>query len=147
MFSNRMEEKFVKDFNVKFVVPESADKAIKEADIITTVTTSRKPNTPEMQETDSCILTELADKIYLDTRDGALNESGDFIIPMKEGTLKEDRITGEIGEVIMGTVKARERDDEVTYFKITGSAVLDAVTAQRIYEKAMAKGIGEFIEL
>lgn len=63
MFSNRMEEKFVKDFNVKFVVPESADKAIKEADIITTVTTSRKPNTPEMQETDSCILTELADKI------------------------------------------------------------------------------------
>lgn len=66
---------------------------------------------------------------------------------MKEGTLKEDRITGEIGEVIMGTVKARERDDEVTYFKTTGSAVLDVVTAQRIYEKAMAKGIGEFIEL
>lgn len=56
-------------------------------------------------------------------------------------------ITGELGEVINGKIKGRESDDEITFFETTGSAVLDIVTAQRIYEKAVEQGVGQFIEL
>ena len=34
----------------------------------------------------------------------------------------------------------------LTFFETTGSAVLDILTAQRIYEAAVAKGIGRVIE-
>lgn len=56
------------------------------------------------------------------------------------------RRRGELGEVISGTVVGRESDDEMTYFKTTGSAVMDIVTAQRIYERALEKGIEQIIE-
>ena len=39
-----------------------------------------------------------------------------------------------------------QKHEEVTLFKTVGSGVLDVVTARRIYEKALEKGIGEIIE-
>ena len=41
-----------------------------------------------------------ANKIYVDTKDGAINESGDLIGPIKEGLIKVEKINGELGEVI-----------------------------------------------
>ena len=42
-FAKKMSEKFSKKFNVKIIAAESSDEAVKNADIITTVTTSKKP--------------------------------------------------------------------------------------------------------
>ena len=42
-FAKKMSEKFSKKFNVKIIAAESSDKAVENADIITTVTTSKKP--------------------------------------------------------------------------------------------------------
>lgn len=164
-FIDKMTKAFEGIYDIDYNIPESLEEAIREADIITTVTTSKRPTfegkwvkpgthinavgsyTPDMQETDAYVLTDLADKIYVDTRDGVLNESGDFIIPIKQGIFKESMITGELGEVILNKVASRESESEVTYFNTTGSAVLDVVTGQRIYEKALEKNIGSFIEL
>lgn len=163
-FVKRMTHRFAGIFKARFLVAESPDSAIKDADIITSVTTSRKPvfdgrlvkkgahingvgsYTPEMQEIDDYTLSN-ADKVYVDTRDGVLNESGDFIIPINEGKFKESDLTGELGEVIMGMVASRENDDEITFFKTVGSAVLDLVTARRIYENAIEGKIGKFMEI
>ena len=98
-----------------------------------------------MQEIDPYVLIN-GDKIYVDTRDGVLNESGDFIIPIKENQFSESDVTGELGELILGKIKGRENDDEITIFKTVGSGVLDVVTAKRIYDKAVEKGIGEIID-
>lgn len=162
-FVKRMSEKFSKRFNVKIVAAESSDEAIKDADIITCVTTSKKPvfdgklvkrgahingvgsYTPDMQEIDEYTILN-SDKIYVDTLDGVLNESGDFIIPMRENRFSQEDITGELGEVIIGKVSSRENDEEITLFKSVGSGVFDLVTAKRIYEKALEKGIGQVIE-
>ena len=100
---------------------------------------------PDMQEIDPYVLIN-GDKIYVDTRDGVLNESGDFIIPIKENQFSESDVTGELGELILGKIKGRENDDEITIFKTVGSGVLDVVTAKRIYDKAVEKGIGEIID-
>ena len=163
-FAKKMSEKFSKKFNVKITAAESSDKAIENADIITTVTTSKKPvfdankvkknvhingvgsYTPDMQEIPEDILVK-ANKIYVDTRDGAINESGDLITPIKKGLIKKEKINGELGEVINGQIKGRENDDEMTFFKTTGSAVLDLVAAQKIYEMAKTKGVGQMVDL
>ena len=163
-FAKRMNEKFSKKFNVKIIAAESSDAAIDNADIITTVTTSKKPvfdaskvkknvhingvgsYTPEMQEIPGDILVK-SNKIYVDTRDGAINESGDLINPIKNGLIKIEKINGELGEVINGKIKGRENDDEMTFFKTTGSAVLDLVAAQKIYEIAKTKGVGQIVDL
>ena len=163
-FAKKMSEKFSKKFNVRIIAAESSDKAIENADIITTVTTSKKPvfdankvkknvhingvgsYTPDMQEIPEDILVK-ANKIYVDTRDGAINESGDLITPIKKGLIKKEKINGELGEAINGQIKGRENDDEMTFFKTTGSAVLDLVAAQKIYEMAKTKGVGQMVDL
>ena len=163
-FAAKMTEKFGKKFNVKIIAAESSDKAVENADIITTVTTSKKPvfdankvkknvhingvgsYTPEMQEIPGDILVK-ANKIFVDTRDGAINESGDLIKPIQSGLIKKEKINGELGEVINGLMKGRESDDEMTFFKTTGSAVLDLVAAQKIYEIAKKRNVGQMVDL
>ena len=163
-FAKKMSDKFGKKFNVKIFAAESSDTTIDNADIITTVTTSKKPvfdankvknnvhingvgsYTPEMQEIPGDILVK-ANKIFVDTRDGAINESGDLINPIKDGLIQKEKINGELGEVINGVIKGRENDDEMTFFKTTGSAVLDLVAAQKIYEMAKVKKVGQMVDL
>jgi ornithine cyclodeaminase len=163
-FAKKMSDKFGKKFNVKIIAAESSDATIDNADIITTVTTSKKPvfdankvkknahingvgsYTPEMQEIPGDILVK-ANKIFVDTRDGAINESGDLINPIKDGLIQKEKINGELGEVINGVIKGRENDDEMTFFKTTGSAVLDLVAAQKIYEMAKVKKVGQMVDL
>lgn len=161
--AEQMTALFKGKFPAKFEAASSSAEAVKDADIITTITIAKDPvfdgrlvkkgahingvgsYTPELSEIDEYIITH-ADKIYMDTPD-ALEESGDFIKPINKGIFSADKITGELGAVINGDVIGRESDDEITFFETTGSAVLDIVTAQRIYEKAIEKGVGQFIEL
>lgn len=162
-FAIRMEAKFKDEFHVCIQAVSSSDEAIHDADIITCVTTSKRPvfdgtkvkkgthingvgsYTPDMHEIDEYTITH-ADKVYVDTRNGVLNESGDLIIPISNGTYKAEQLTGELGEVINAHCVGRIHDEEITVFKSTGSAVMDVVTARRIYEKAQKENIGSSIE-
>ena len=161
-FAKQMQEKFGSKFNVKIFATKTADEAVENADIITTVTVSKKPvfkaekvkknahingvgsYTPEMEEIPPEILMKAA-KIYVDTKD-AIKESGDIVQPLKNGQIKESKITGELGQLINGEIKGRENDEEMTFFKTTGNAVLDVVSAQKIYEIAKRKNIGNLID-
>ncbi|HWR22560.1 MAG TPA: ornithine cyclodeaminase family protein, partial [Feifaniaceae bacterium] len=161
-FASRVAEQFGKSFGVSITAAATSAEAVTGADVITCVTTSTRPvfdgrlikkgahingvgaYTPEMQEIDEYVLLH-ADKVYVDTRDGALSEAGDLINPIQKGTFSADRVTGELGEVVLGKVPGREREDEITLFKTTGSAVMDVVTARRIYEAARRQGIGTVV--
>ena len=163
IFVDEMEVKFGEKYKVDILRVESPEEAVIDADIITCVTTATNPvfdgklvkkgahingmgsYTPTMQEIDPYILYN-ADKILLDTRDGVLRESGDFLIPMAENKFSESDINGELGEVIMGKLPARESDNEISFFKSVGSSVLDLVTAKKIYDKALDMGLGQIIE-
>lgn len=163
-FAHRMNELFGERFEVSIQAASSPTEAVQDADIITTVTTTKTPvfdladikagvhingvgsYTPEMQELPEEIFGQ-AGKIYLDTRDGVLNESGDLINPLKAGIIQESDITGELGELVADKTVGRQTDDEITIFKTTGSAVLDIVVAKAIYEQALVKNIGQDIEM
>ena len=163
-FAGRMTEQFGKKFGVKIIAAATPAEALQDADIITTVTTSKKAvfdgrlvkkgahingvgsYTPDMAEIDEYVIVN-ADKVYVDTKDGAVNESGDLIQPIRKGVFSTDKITGELGDVLSGKAQGRQSDSEITFFETTGSAVLDIVTAQRIYECAVSQKIGSIIEM
>ncbi len=163
-------DKFVKEMRGQPGVPNdlraaaSSTEAVREADIICTATTSKRPvfsgndikpgvhisgigaYTPEMQEIDETTL-KRASKIVIDHHEGALAEAGDLIIALKNGAIKKSDIYAEIGEIAAGIKPGRERDDEITFFKSVGNAVQDASVARAIYDAAMKQNLGTEVDL
>lgn len=146
-----------------FIPCEPRSEDISKADIITAVTVANNPvfdgnivkkgchingvgsYTPEMSEIPSEVICK-ASKIIVDTVDGTINETGDFLKLIKKGLFKKEMITGELGDLVDGRCKGRENDEEFTFFETTGSAVFDLVTGEAIYQKAIKEGIGKMIE-
>lgn len=157
-FAKNMQEQ-LKSYGATILAAKSMEDALEDADVITTVTTSKRPvfdgklvkkgahingigaYTPEMQEIDEYIVKN-CDKVFVDTKHGVLSEAGDLIIPINKGIISEDKVSGELGEVIIGKVSGREKEEDITLFKSVGSAILDVVTAYKIYEKAKELKVG-----
>ncbi|HIU71511.1 MAG TPA: ornithine cyclodeaminase family protein [Candidatus Galloscillospira excrementipullorum] len=146
---------------VRVVAAQSADEAVRGANIVTTVTTSRKPvfsadsiqkgchvnaigsYTPEMQELPPELVAG-CDLLVLDTADGVLHESGDILKPLEAGLLEGKKIDTEMGHILLGG-HGRLKDDDVTLYKSTGSGVMDVVTAAAIFRRAQQMGVGKHL--
>lgn len=157
-FAARMQEE-LKDYGTKIIPVNSSDEAVDNADLVITVTPSSKPvfdaskikagatiscvgaYQPHMQEMDSAILTR-ASKLYFDSEEAVLSESGDILIPLEDGTITKDDFTGDLGQVIKGELVGRENDEEIIVFETVGVATQDLVAARRIYDKAVEAGVG-----
>ena len=130
----------------------SPREAVAGADIICTVTSSREPvlagdwiapgahvnavgsSVPFARELDTAAVSR--SRLFVDRRESAMKEAGDFLIAKNEGAIRDDHIVGEIGEVLTGKVAGRRSSHEITLFKSLGLAVEDLASARRIYEKA-----------
>ena len=142
---------------------DSAKKAAEGADIICTTTSSREPilegawispgthinavgsSTSTARELDSAAVVRA--KLYVDRRESAVNEAGDFLIPKSEGVVSDAHIRAELGELLVGSHKGRESDDEITLFKSLGLAVEDVAAAHHIYARAVERGVGTSVEM
>lgn len=65
--------------------------------------------------------------------------------PSGAGDLVGATVHAEIGEVLAGSQKGRESDQQVTLYKSVGVAVQDAVAAQLVYDAALKRGVGRKI--
>ncbi len=162
-FANALKEETKDSFSTVIIPVKTAQEAVQDADIVTSVTTSKTPTfdacdlkpgvhvngvgayTPDMVELPNELIGS-ADTIVLDTRDGVLSEAGDIIQPLEKGLISEKAITGELGELLLGQIEGRKDDSSITVFKTVGTAVLDTVTAQLILEKAKEQGTGVTID-
>ncbi|CAG9612001.1 Delta(1)-pyrroline-2-carboxylate reductase [Bacillus rhizoplanae] len=99
-----------------------------------------------MQELPSHVIS-LANKVVVESKEAALEETGDLQIPIQEGLFKESDIHAELGQIISGERTGRESNQEVTVFKSVGLAVVDIVVAKYFYEKAVENGVGTRVEL
>ncbi|MCY1619975.1 ornithine cyclodeaminase family protein [Staphylococcus pettenkoferi] len=158
-FFNRTHEKavrFADEMKARFdhletEVFEDVDDAMKGADVVVTATNSPKPVfegklddgvhlnavgsfNPDMQELPSDVLAH-ADKVAVESKNAALEETGDFIEAMRAGKFEEVDLYGELGRIVSGELTGRDNDDEVTVFKSVGLAIVDIVVAQYFYEK------------
>jgi ornithine cyclodeaminase len=157
-FVDRMQTELA-SYGVKFIAATSSDECIEDADLIITVTPSPKPvfdgtkvksgatvscvgtYEPHKHEMDPAILPR-ASKIICDSKEAALSETGDLLIPIADGLITEDDIQGSLGDIINGTIVGRENDDEIIVYETVGVAAQDLVAAKIIYDKAAAAGKG-----
>jgi ornithine cyclodeaminase len=89
----------------------------------------------------------LRSRLFVDRRESALNESGDFLIPKSEGALGDDHILGELGEVLLGRCTGRRGAEDITLFKSLGIAVEDLVVASHLDRVGRERGVGTLVEL
>jgi ornithine cyclodeaminase len=140
----------------------SAREAVLGADLVCTVTASREPvlrgewlaagahvnavgaSLPTARELDTPAM--VAARLFVDRRESALNEAGDFLMPKAEGAISDAHIQAELGEVLTGAHPGRRSPEEITVFKSLGLAVEDVAAAQRIHQNALRSGAGSFID-
>src|SRR5438477_3508510 len=120
----------------------SAEEAVRDADVVVTVTSSKTPVLrgaslkpgchvnavgacrPDWRELDDQAMRNV---VFVDSREGAMNESGDVI-------LSEAQIYAELGEALAG--KDPPRATETTIFHSIGMAGEDIAAAMLVYRAA-----------
>jgi alanine dehydrogenase len=71
---------------------------------------------------------------------------GDTHHAIAKGLMRKEDVYAELGEIVAGKKSGRTTDDEISIFDSTGVAMEDAVAAAAVYEKAIAAGIGTYLE-
>ena len=160
-------EAFARSQSERFCIPvraaAGAEQAVRGADIVCTATSSSEPvlkgewlepgmhinaagsSVPGARELDTTAV--LRSRMYVDRRESAVNEAGDFLTPKREGAVDDSHILGEIGQVLTGAVAGRGSDEEITLFKSLGLAIEDLAAADYAYRKALELGIGVQVEI
>lgn len=92
---------------------------------------------PGKQELDPQLLTR--SQILVDDREQAIH-SGEVNVPIRDGLLSSEEISGTLGEVLIGKVQ-RKDPDIVTIFDSTGIAITDLAAASEALKR------GAFIDL
>ena len=91
--------------------------------------------TPSMRETDNVAMQRCA--VFVDTMAGALSETGDLIMPIREGAIGADKILAELAELCRGQHGGRaalaNADQAVTLFKSVGDSREDLAAAILAY--------------
>jgi ornithine cyclodeaminase len=136
----------------------SAHHAVDGADVVALTTASREPVLqrrwlrdgvhlcavgacrPDQRELDTATVKDA--RVFVDSREGALAEAGDLIIPMREGAIDASHIVAELGDVFGGRAAGRRDDAEITLFKSLGMAVEDVAAARLAFERASERGLG-----
>jgi ornithine cyclodeaminase/alanine dehydrogenase len=152
-----------KKLGIDVIPVENAKAAVTDADIVVTATSSKTPvfrgewvkegvhingigsHAPEARELDDETVRKA--KIVVDSKEAALREAGDLMLPLAQGIISESSIYAELGEIILGVKKGRESEDEVTLFKSVGLAVQDVSIAKLVFDKAKEKRLGKEVSL
>jgi ornithine cyclodeaminase/alanine dehydrogenase-like protein (mu-crystallin family) len=152
-----------KAFSVDAKAVETVDVCVRGSDVLVTATTSTTPvfdgskvgggthvvamgaYRPDARELDSSLVARAS--IFVDSREAALEEAGDLLIPIKEGLLLKSAIRAELSELVSGKKKGRSSPSEITVFKSVGLAFEDNAAGWLAYRNAMRRGTGKWIRL
>ena len=158
-FAARMRDKL----GVPVEVTRDRRAAVGKADVVTCATTSKRPIfsgrdlrpgthvdavgafRPVTREID----TEGIRRAYVvvDTYEGAWEEAGDLLIPIKARKIARRHVKAELAEIVAGKKPGRVNAEQITLFKSVGWAPEDAAAARLAYDRAMAQGIGTEVSL
>ncbi len=160
-------ERFAKEMqralDVAVRATSSAEEAVRDADAVCTITTSREPvllgrwlrpgvhvnaagsNWAHRRELDGEAVAR-ADRVVVDDLPQARVECGDLIQAAAEGLFDWSRAV-ELADVVAGNAPGRTAAEEVTLFCSQGVALEDVVAARLVYERARAQGVGRELDL
>jgi len=141
-------------------VPCSIEESCR-ADIVITTTPARAPvvkagwiragthvnaigaDAPGKQEIESALLANA--RVVVDLAEQAFH-SGEVNVPLSTGALTPEKIVGNLGDIVTKNKKGRLSPRDVTVFDSTGLAVQDIAAAAWVYEKAVEKSKGIWLE-
>jgi ornithine cyclodeaminase/alanine dehydrogenase-like protein (mu-crystallin family) len=131
---------------------------VREADVIVTVTSSPEPvlrrewiadgthinavgaSVPRSRELDTATVADAS--LFVDRRESTENESGDYLVPLREQAIGPEHIRAELGEVLIGAHAGRTSSGEITIFKSLGLAIEDLAAAEHVVRRARESGAG-----
>jgi ornithine cyclodeaminase len=160
--AERFASEEAKAAGVPIEVAETAEAAVKGADLVCTTTSSREPVLqgawlaagahvnavgacfPNAREVDTEAVRRA--RLYTDCRESCLKEAGDFIIPRNEGAIDDGHLVGEVGDVFLGRIPGRRSPNEITLYESLGVAVEDLAAANAIHRRARETGAGTWLE-
>ena len=141
----------------------SPEEAVRVADVLVTATSAPEPivrrewlkpgvhvnavgaSLPSARELDTQTVADAA--LFVDRRESAQNESGDYLLPLQEGAIDAAHIRAELGELVLGTAEGRRSSEEITIFKSLGLAVEDLAAAEHVLARAEAEDAGAVVSL
>ncbi|TWI57424.1 ornithine cyclodeaminase [Pseudomonas duriflava] len=137
------------EINAKVCRDDQLQHCVGEADIVSCATLATEPVilgdwlkpgvhldligsfTPTMRETDNRAMQRC--DVFVDTRAGTLSETGDLIIPIREGAISADKIVAELSELCRKQHAGRRAlanpDEAMTLFKSVGDSREDLAAA------------------
>jgi ornithine cyclodeaminase len=74
-------------------------------------------------------------RFIADSREGVLNQGGEFLRAKAAGLIDDKHIVAEIGQVLAGTIEGRRSPQEITVYKSLGHVVQDLASAWALYSK------------
>jgi len=141
---------------------ESSERAVTDADVVITATRASEPvfdgddlpdgahvtcmgqYHPRKREVDAATV---ARATYVpDLRARTKQDAGAFLLTRETGAIDADHVHAELGDVVAGTARGRQSADEVTLFDSGGTAIETVAAAHLLYERAVARDLGERIE-
>ena len=158
-FARRMTD----ELGVEVVAVESAEAAVRGADIVITATTSRDPVllgewvSPGMHlnvigsnfRTKAEIDIETvrrAQVVVIDSKEQGKLEAGDLLAALDADVIRWSDIP-ELGQVMIGRYPGRESPEDVTLFCSLGLGIEDVAVGARVLAKARELGLGQPLEV
>ena len=146
--ARRFAEEAAATYSLTVEVAASAAEAVRDADIVCTLTPSKTPYltrdmvrpgthinavgtfTPSTREAASDLVA--ASRLYADYIPACRAESGEYLIPLREGLITENHIAGSIGQLLTGKAAGRISKEDITMFDALGLAVEDIASAKAV---------------
>ncbi len=149
---------FSSRFGVEVIPVDSAEAAVRDCDIVVTITTAATPlfdgrwlaagthinaagsNALIRREIDEETVARAA-VVCVDSRPTALREAGDLLPALEKGRLAEGQLV-ELGEIIAGIRPGRPDAAAITLFESQGMAIQDLAVGVRLLKLAQQQGLG-----
>ncbi|MXS85756.1 2,3-diaminopropionate biosynthesis protein SbnB [Nitrosomonas sp. HPC101] len=145
--------------DVYFITADSAESAVRAADVIVTCTVTSTPYLafdwlkPGTFISNISIMDvhkevyERADKVVVDDWDQSNREKKIINQLVLEGRFSREQLHAELGEIVIGGRPGRENEDEIILLNPMGMALDDIVCARYFYHLAHERGIGTRLPL
>jgi ornithine cyclodeaminase/alanine dehydrogenase-like protein (mu-crystallin family) len=146
---------FAQRMRVELAVPvtiaKDVSEAVAETDIICTVTSAAEPilkgewvrpgthvnlvgsGYAGAAEADNDLVVH--SRFIADSREGVLQQGGEFLRAKAAGLVGDEHIVAEIGQVLSGEVEGRRSEEEITVYKSLGHVVQDLASAWALYSE------------
>jgi ornithine cyclodeaminase len=136
---------------VPVAAAETVKEAVAEADIICTLTSAVEPilrgewvrpgthvnlvgsSYAAPAEVDNDLVAR--SRFIADSREGVLQQGGEFLRAKAAGLVSDAHIVAEIGQVLMGEVEGRRSPEEITVYKSLGHIVQDLASAAALFSQ------------